>query len=104
MTDPFLVLELPPDADDAAIRARYLELVRRRPPEQAPERFAAVRIDFRIWLEELAAGEPGASATGVLHPPVTDVPGSPAVDLATLVAAFTALRHEVNLQTKATRA
>ncbi len=46
MTDPFEVLELPPDADDAAIRARYLELVRRWPPEQAPERFAAVRAAY----------------------------------------------------------
>ena len=46
MTDPFQVLESPPDADDAAIRARYLELVRRWPPEQAPERFAAVRAAY----------------------------------------------------------
>jgi curved DNA-binding protein CbpA len=46
MTDPFQVLELPPDADDVAIRARYLELVRRWPPEQAPERFAAVRAAY----------------------------------------------------------
>ncbi len=70
--------------------------------------------DFRRWLEDLADGEPaghpaqlGRSATGVFDnssPPVTHVPASPAVDLATLVAAFTALRHEVNLQTKATRA
>jgi molecular chaperone GrpE len=64
-----------------------------------------VLADFRRWLEELP-GEPGASATAVLSPsktPVADAPGSP-VDLATLVGAFTALRHEVNLQTKATRA
>jgi DnaJ-class molecular chaperone len=46
MTDPYQVLELPPDADDAAVRARYLELVRRWPPEQAPERFAAVRAAY----------------------------------------------------------
>ena len=52
--------------------------------------------DFRRWLEDLAS-----SAS---EPPVADAPGSPAVDLATIVAAFTALRHEVNLQTKATRA
>ena len=43
MIDPFQVLDLPAEADDAAIRARYLELVRRWPPEQAPERFAAIR-------------------------------------------------------------
>ena len=46
MVDPYEVLELPPDADDAAIRAKYLELVRRWPPEQAPEKFAAVRAAY----------------------------------------------------------
>lgn len=49
--------------------------------------------DFRRWLEALANGgrvEPGRSPEPV--------------DLFTLVAQFTALRHEVNLQTKATRA
>src|SRR5437588_2718738 len=46
MIDPYQVLELPPDADDAAVRARYLELVRRWPPEQAPERFAAIRAAY----------------------------------------------------------
>jgi curved DNA-binding protein CbpA len=48
MTDPYQVLELLPDADDAAIRARYLELVRRWPPEQAPEKFAAVRTAYEL--------------------------------------------------------
>jgi curved DNA-binding protein CbpA len=46
MIDPYQVLELPPDADDAAIRAKYLELVRRWSPEQAPEKFAAVRAAY----------------------------------------------------------
>src|SRR5436305_14021179 len=46
MPDPFYVLGLPPGADDTAVRARYLELVRRWPPEQAPERFAAVRAAY----------------------------------------------------------
>src|SRR5436190_17440056 len=54
----------------------------------------AVLADFRRWLEELAAGAPEP-------PPEAE---EPPVDLATVVAAFTALRHEVNLQTKATRA
>jgi molecular chaperone GrpE len=49
-----------------------------------------VLADFRTWLTDLAAA-----------PPVIDEP--PAVDLHTLVAQFTALRHEVNLQTKAAR-
>jgi curved DNA-binding protein CbpA len=43
MANPYTVLGLPPDADDEAIRQRYLELVRHFPPEQHPERFAAVR-------------------------------------------------------------
>jgi curved DNA-binding protein CbpA len=46
MTDPYHVLGLPADADDAAVRGRYLELVRRWPPEQAPDRFAAVRAAY----------------------------------------------------------
>jgi molecular chaperone GrpE len=52
-----------------------------------------VLADFRAYLEELAddAGEAPA-------------PAAEPVDLYTLVAQFTALRHEVNLQTKAARA
>jgi curved DNA-binding protein CbpA len=46
MTDPYEVLGLPPDCDDEAIRWRYLELVRRHPPEHEPERFAAVRAAY----------------------------------------------------------
>lgn len=48
--------------------------------------------DFRTHLESLTDAPP---------PPVAE---PPAVDLAALVAQFTALRHDVNLQTKATRA
>jgi curved DNA-binding protein CbpA len=43
VTDPYEVLGLAADADDETIRRRYLELVRQFPPEQHPERFAAVR-------------------------------------------------------------
>src|SRR3954463_3490888 len=46
MTDPYNVLGLPPDADDEAVRRRYLELVRQYPPEQHPEKFAAVRSAY----------------------------------------------------------
>jgi molecular chaperone GrpE len=55
-----------------------------------PETIDRILGDFRIWLTELAAA-----------PAPADEP--PAVDLHTLVAQFTALRHEVNLQTKASR-
>lgn len=57
-----------------------------------PAQIDATLADFRAWLGELA---------GPVEVPPAD--GEP-VDLATVVAAFTALRHEVNLQTKATRA
>ena len=35
-----------PDADDEAVRRRYLELTREFPPEQRPEKFAAIRAAF----------------------------------------------------------
>ncbi|MCZ2340353.1 MAG: hypothetical protein LC104_00990 [Bacteroidales bacterium] len=46
MSDPFQVLNLPTDADDQAIRARYLELVRQFPPEQSPKEFAKFRAAY----------------------------------------------------------
>jgi curved DNA-binding protein CbpA len=46
MSDPYAVLGVPEEADDEAIRQRYLELVRQFPPEQHPERFAAVRAAY----------------------------------------------------------
>ena len=46
MPSPFVVLGVPADADDAAIRGRYLELIREFSPENAPERFAAIRAAF----------------------------------------------------------
>ncbi len=65
----------------------------RREGPLTPAAIDAVLADFRRWLEDLAAG--GS------EPPEVD---EPAVDLAALVGAFTALRHEVNLQTRAARA
>jgi curved DNA-binding protein CbpA len=46
VNDPYVVLEVPADADDDAIRRKYLEFVRRFPPEQNPERFAAIRAAY----------------------------------------------------------
>lgn len=43
MNDPYRILDLPADADNEAVRERYLELVRRWPPDHAPEKFVAVR-------------------------------------------------------------
>jgi molecular chaperone GrpE len=55
-----------------------------------PEAIDRILADFRAWLGDLAALPPPA------EPP-------PAVDLHTLVGQFTALRHEVNLQTRSAR-
>jgi molecular chaperone GrpE len=55
-----------------------------------PDAIDRVLADFRAWLADLAA----------LPPAPTD---APAIDLHVLVAQFTALRHEVNLQTRAAR-
>lgn len=46
MPSPYAVLGVPTDADDAAIRSRYVELIREFSPENAPERFAAIRVAF----------------------------------------------------------
>ena len=46
VTDPHAVLDLPADADDEAIRRRYLELVRAYPPEHHAEKFAQVRAAY----------------------------------------------------------
>jgi curved DNA-binding protein CbpA len=46
VASPYDVLGLPSDADDEAIRRRYLELVRQHPPEHQPEKFAAVRVAY----------------------------------------------------------
>ena len=46
MSDPYEVLGLANDADEAEIRRRYLELVRQSPPDREPARFAAVRAAY----------------------------------------------------------
>ena len=46
VTDPYDVLGLPADADDEAIRRKYLELVRQFTPDQNPEKFAQVRSAY----------------------------------------------------------
>lgn len=46
MKDSFDVLGVSPQADDAEIRGRYLQLVREFPPDRAPEKFAEIRAAF----------------------------------------------------------
>ena len=43
MVDPHSILEVSPDVDEVALRRRYLELVRRHPPERCPRQFAEIR-------------------------------------------------------------
>jgi len=67
----------------------------RRAQALTPERIESILSDFRNWLHEAAAR--GATV---------DEPDCPEerIDLHTLLGQFAALRHEVNLQTKAVRA
>lgn len=64
-----------------------------------PDAIETILSDFRSWLQQTATlGErAGASERS---PPVLAEP----IDLHTLLAQFVALRHEINLQTKAHRA
>lgn len=67
MPNPYRVLGVGQDADDATIRRRYLELTRRFPPERDPETsqsvrkayeaIADVRARMRMLLFEPSQGE-----------------------------------------------
>lgn len=46
MNDPWEVLGVAPSVDDAALRQRYLELVRQHPPDQCPAEFAEIRAAY----------------------------------------------------------
>lgn len=64
-----------------------------------PAAIEAILADFRSWLQAAAAaGQNGQAATSVAGP------GEEPIDLHTLLAQMTSLRHEVNLQTRAVRA
>jgi molecular chaperone GrpE len=65
-----------------------------------PEAVEAVLADFRAWLLQAVAA-PAGNGEAVAAPPAGP---AEAVDLHTLLGQFVALRHEVNLQTRATRA
>jgi molecular chaperone GrpE len=67
--------------------------VEQHPEALNPEAIEAVLADFRGWLQQLTAAPPAPSP----------VDGEVPVDLHTLLSQFVALRHEVNLQTRATR-
>jgi curved DNA-binding protein CbpA len=52
MRDPFTVLGVADDADDAEIRQRYLALVWEFPPDRAPERFQELRAAYDALSDE----------------------------------------------------
>lgn len=52
MRDPFTVLGVTDEADDAEIRRRYLALVREFPPDRAPERFQELRAAYDALSDE----------------------------------------------------
>ena len=54
INDPYQTLGLSADADETAVRQRYLELVRAFPPERAPERFAEVRAAYDALNDPVA--------------------------------------------------
>jgi curved DNA-binding protein CbpA len=59
MSDPYLILGVPVDADDAAIHAAYLAGVKRWPPDRDPQRFESVRTAYealRSRRDRLAHG------------------------------------------------
>ncbi len=61
------------------------------PPALTPATIDAILADFRVWLADLTQHDPQPA------------PSPEAVDLFALVGQFTALRHEVNMQTRAAR-
>jgi curved DNA-binding protein CbpA len=46
MSDPYLVLGVPNDADDATIHAAYLAGIKCYPPDRDPQRFEALRTAY----------------------------------------------------------
>jgi hypothetical protein len=66
--DPFKILGISPDATEAAIRVRYLELVKQFPPDREPEKFREVREAFE------AAKDPLPIARRMISPLNDEVP------------------------------
>ena len=48
MQDPYTTLGLTSDAEDTAIRKRFLELTLQYPPEQFPDKSAAIRRAYDV--------------------------------------------------------
>lgn len=46
--NPFLVLDLPPDANDGDVRSAYQRLLRKYPPEHRPEQFQQIQEAYGL--------------------------------------------------------
>jgi len=91
MNDPYLILEVAEDADDATIHRAYLQKVRAFPPERAPARFQAIRRAYETLRDERVRRRHRLFPEG--PPPATDLLAAPASgngrpDLDTLLAAL----------------
>lgn len=71
---PWVVLEVPENADEATVRARYLELIRQFRPDTHPERFAAIhaayeelRSEEQQWARRLFDAEVRATPESILQ-------------------------------------
>lgn len=94
MTDPWQVLGLPSDSDEAAIRKRYLELAREFSPEKSPERFAEIRAAYAALEDRDAVlhrrlfAPYGTDPLADLIEDVVRLEGRPRLTLAALAAAL----------------
>ncbi|BCX80750.1 molecular chaperone DnaJ [Methylomarinovum caldicuralii] len=50
--DPYVVLQVGPEADDETIRRAYLDQVRRHPPERDPEIFRQIQWAYEQIRDE----------------------------------------------------
>jgi hypothetical protein len=72
-TDPFAVLGVKPDATEAEVRARYLALVKRFPPEQSPDEFRRVHTAYESVKDPLTLARQLAVPPGEQPPGWSDV-------------------------------
>ncbi|MCD0462476.1 J domain-containing protein [Roseiconus lacunae] len=61
--NPFEVLGLPANADESDVRARYLDLVKKHPPERDPETFRQIRAAFEAASDPLVLAKAMLSST-----------------------------------------
>ncbi len=56
-TNPFAVLGVADDANEATIRARYLELVKEFPPDREPDRFREIQAAYKAASDPLVLAQ-----------------------------------------------